>query len=53
LVIKAHDIRKDFDINVAVTLKRNSQYCTYRSIDRPIWPPLTAEIVGNIYFIRV
>jgi hypothetical protein len=36
LIIKAYNVKKDFDINLAVTLKRNSQYYTYRSIDRSI-----------------
>jgi hypothetical protein len=26
---------------------------TMEHIDRPTWPPLMAEIVGNLYFIRI
>jgi hypothetical protein len=53
LFIKAYELGKDFGIDVAVILKRNGQYYTYRSIDRPAWPPLMAEIVHNNHFIGV
>ena len=53
LFIKAYELGKNFGIDVAVILKRNGQYHTYRSIGRPAWPPSMAEIVGNIHFIRV
>ena len=49
---KAYELGENFGIDVAVILKRNGQYYTYRSIDRLAWPPSMAEIVGNIHFIR-
>ena len=53
LLIKAHEIWDIYGVDVAMILKNNSQYYTYRSIDRPTWPPTMAEIVGGIYFIGV
>jgi hypothetical protein len=38
---------------VAVILRKNSQYSTYRSIDDPRWPPSMADIVGHTYLIQV
>jgi hypothetical protein len=51
LLIKAHELWDIFSIDVAVFLKYNTQYCTYRSTDNSTWPPTMAEIVGYIYFI--
>ena len=42
-----------YGVDVAMVLKNNSQYYTYRSIDRLTWPLTMAEIVGDIYFISV
>jgi hypothetical protein len=53
LLIKAHEIWDIYGVDVAMILKNNSQYYTYRSIDKPTWPPTMAEIVGGIYFIGV
>ena len=53
LLIKAHEIWDIYGVDVAMILKNNSQYHTYRSIDKPTWPPTMAEIVGGIYFIGV
>jgi hypothetical protein len=52
LLIKVYDIWKEYGVDVAMILK-SSQYYTYRSINRPTWPPSMAEIVGNFYFIRI
>lgn len=50
LLIKAHEIWDIYGVDVAMVLKNNSQYYTYRSTDRPTWPPTMVEIVGNMYF---
>ena len=47
LLIKAHEIWEEYGVDVAMVLKNNSQYYTYRSTDRPTWPPSMAEIVNN------
>lgn len=44
LLIKAHEIWEEYGVDVAMVLKNNSQYYTYRSTDRPTWPPSMAEI---------
>lgn len=44
LLIKAHEIWEEYGVDVAMVLKNNSQYYTYRSTDRPTWPPSMTEI---------
>jgi hypothetical protein len=53
LLIKAHELWDDYSVEVAMILKDNSQYYTFRSIDRPTWPPSIAEIVSNTHILRV
>ena len=53
LLIKAHEIWDIYGVDVAMVLKNNSQYYTYRSVDKSTWPLTMAEIVGGIYFIGV
>ncbi len=53
LLIKAHEIWDDYGVDVAMVLKNNSQYYTYRSIDKPTWPPSMVEIVSNSHILRV
>jgi len=53
LLVKTHDIWKDFGVGVAITIKNNNQYYTYRSTDRPAWPLPMAEIVSDVNFLRV
>jgi hypothetical protein len=53
LLIKAHEIWDIYGVDVAMVLKNNSQYYTYRSVDKSTWPPTMAEIVGGIYFVGV
>ena len=50
LLIKAHELWDIFGVDVAVILKNNTRYCTYRSTDKPTWPPTMAEIVRDTYY---
>ena len=44
LFIKSNELRRDYGIEVAVFQKKNNQYYTYRSMDRPTWQPSMAEV---------
>jgi hypothetical protein len=37
LFVKSHEIWEIYGVDVAVILRKNSQYSTYRSIDEPRW----------------
>jgi hypothetical protein len=53
LLIKAHEIWDIYGVDIAMVLKNNSQYYTYRSIDKSTWPPTMAEIVGDVSLISI
>jgi hypothetical protein len=53
LLIKAYEIWNDYGVDVAMFLNNKGQYYIYRSIERPTWPPLLAEIVSNANILRV
>jgi hypothetical protein len=46
LFIKGHELWDDYGIDIAIILKNNTRYCTYRSTNSPIWPPSMSEIVS-------
>ena len=52
LLIKAHELWTMFGVNAAVILKNNTRYHTYRSTDKPTWPPTMAEIVCDTSYYQ-
>ena len=48
LLTKAHELWDGYGVDVAVILKNNTRYYTYRSTDSPTWPPSMAEIVSSL-----
>ena len=48
LFTKAHELWGDYGVDIAVILKNNTRYYTYRSTDSLTWPPSMAEIVSNL-----
>jgi hypothetical protein len=47
LFIRSHELGKTYGVDVAVVLRKNSQYYTFRSLDQPAWPPTTTDIVSG------
>jgi hypothetical protein len=47
LFIKSYEIWETYGTDVAVVLRKNGRYSTYRSIDELAWPPTMADIVGG------
>ena len=43
---KADQLARLCYVDVAVIIRRNGRYYTYRSIDHDQWPPTITEIVG-------
>ncbi len=39
LIKKVYELGKDYGVDVALILRQNSRYFTYRSIDLESWPP--------------
>jgi hypothetical protein len=52
LLIKAHELWTMFGVDAAVILKNNTRYHTYRSTDKPTWPPTMAEIVCDTSYYQ-
>lgn len=52
LLIKAHELWDMFGVDVAVIIKHNTRYHTYKSTDRPTWPPTMAEIVCDTSYYQ-
>jgi len=44
---RAYELRKLYDIDVAVILYKNGRYFTYKSTDKESWPPSRKEIVST------
>ena len=42
---KAHELGKYSGVDVAVIIRQNGKFCTYKSIDHKSWPPSMEEIV--------
>jgi len=47
LIKKADQLARLCNADVAVIIRRNGRYYTYRSIDHEQWPPARSEIVGK------
>jgi hypothetical protein len=46
LLKKVYELGKYYDVDVALIIRQNGQYITYRSIDLESWPPSLKEIVS-------
>jgi hypothetical protein len=47
---KVYELRKYYDIDVALIIRQNGQYITYRSTDLESFPPSMKEIVRECLF---
>lgn len=47
LIKKADQLARLYHADVALIIRRNGRYYTYRSIDHEQWPPTISEIVSN------
>ena len=47
LIKKADQLARLCNADVALIIRRNGRYYTYRSIDHEQWPPTRSEIVGK------
>jgi hypothetical protein len=47
LFIRSHELGKANGVDVAVVLRKNNQYYTFRSIDQPAWPLTMTDIVSG------
>jgi hypothetical protein len=45
LLKKAHKLRKYDGVNMAVIIRQNSKFFTYRSVNHKSWPPSIEEII--------
>ena len=45
LLKKVYELGKDYGVDVALILRQNGQYFTYRSIEHESWPPSMKDIV--------
>jgi hypothetical protein len=45
LLKKAYELGKDYGVDVALIIRQNGQFFTYRSLDLKSWPPSMKEIV--------
>jgi hypothetical protein len=45
LLKKAHELGKYDGVDVAVIIRQNGKFFTYRSVDHKSWPPSMEEIV--------
>jgi len=45
LLKKAHELGKYDGVDVAVIIRQNGKFFTYRSVDHKSWPPSIEEIV--------
>jgi hypothetical protein len=43
---KAHKLAKVHEIDIAIIMRKNGRYFTYRSLDQESWPPTMKQIVG-------
>jgi len=50
LLKKVHELGRDYGVDVALILRQNGRYFTYRSIDLESWPPSMKEIVRAVPF---
>jgi hypothetical protein len=46
LLKKVYELGKYYDVDVALIIRQNGQYITYRSIDLESFPPSMKEIVS-------
>ena len=44
---KADQLARLCHLDIAVTIRKNGRYYTYRSIDHELWPPARSEIVSG------
>jgi hypothetical protein len=51
LLKKVYELGKYYDVDVALVIRQNNQYTTYRSIDLESFPPAMKEIVRLCLFI--
>jgi hypothetical protein len=49
LLKKAHELGKYDSVDVAVIIRQNGKFFTYRSVDHKSWPPSMEEIVRLSY----
>jgi hypothetical protein len=49
LLKKAHKLRKYDGVDVAVIIRQNGKFFTYRLVDHKSWPPSIEEIVRLSY----
>ena len=47
LLKKVHELGGRCDVDVALIIRRNGRFITYRSIDLESWPPPMDQIVGK------
>ena len=47
LVRQAHKLATVHNIDIAIIMHKNGQYCTYRSLDHESWPPTMKQIVSR------
>ena len=47
LVKRAHKLAMVHNIDIAIIMHKNRQYCTYRSLDHESWPPTMKQIVSR------
>jgi hypothetical protein len=46
---KGHELGMDYGVDVFQVIHKNGRYETYRSTDKPWWPPTWLEIVSRIH----
>jgi hypothetical protein len=46
VVKKAYELGELCDIDIAVIIRKNGRYYTYRSVDDDSWPPSMCQIVS-------
>jgi hypothetical protein len=49
LLKKVYELGKEYGVDVALILRQNGRYFTYRSIDLESWPPSMKEIVRSCH----
>lgn len=57
LVKRVHEFERDFrgvcDIEVALIIRQNGRYFTYRSVDIDSWPPPMKQIVRDVTLVML
>jgi hypothetical protein len=50
---KANRLKRDYDADCYILIRRNGRFYTYTSIDQPLWPPNPQDLVGPLLSIAV